>query len=104
MKSLILTLLITLFVATSHADGQAQAQQASSELSGYVTLGNRPAKGVTLTIGGYAVSTDGNGYYKFSFLQPGTVQVSVTPPSKQTRVFAVVVGAQPTRKDFPIDW
>ena len=98
MKALILTLLITFFVVTSQATAQ------SSELSGYVTSGNRPVKGVTLTIGGYAIVSDGNGYYKFSFLKPGTVEVRVTPPNKETRIFTVVVAGQPTRKDFPIDW
>ena len=95
MKSLILTLIIGLFVVATQAQ--------SSELSGYVTSNNQPVKGVSIAIGAYSLATDGNGYYKFGFLRPGNVQVRVTPPNKQTRVFTVLIGGQ-TKRNFPINW
>lgn len=98
MKPLVLTFIVGLFVIA------ANAQQRYSELTGHVTAANRPVRGVTLTIGGYSLATDGNGYYRFGFLKPGVVMVKVTPPNKQTRIFKVIVADQPTKRDIAIDW
>ena len=98
MKPLVLIFLVGLFAVASHA------QQKYSELSGHVTAGNLPARGVTLTIGGYGIATDGNGYYRFGFLKPGVVMVRVTPPNKQTRTIKVIITDQPTRRNIAIDW
>ena len=98
MKPLVLAFIIGLFVVA------ANAQQRYSELSGRVTIGNQPVRGVTLTIGGYGLVSDGNGYYRFGFLRPGVVTVRVTPPNKQTRMIKVMIAQQPTTKNIAIDW
>ena len=50
------------------------------------------------------VATDANGYYRMSSLAPGVKSVAVTPPSKLTRTFKVVVNNSPTQRDFRVDW
>jgi len=98
MKPLVLVFIVGLFVVA------ANAQQRYSELSGHVTIANQPVRGVTLTIGGYGLVSDGNGYYRFGFLRPGVVMVRVTPPNKQTRMIKVMIAEQPTTKNIAIDW
>jgi fumarate reductase subunit C len=83
----------------------AALAQSSSELSGYVRYGdNSPVRGAILSIGNLNVATDGNGYYKMSYLTPGVKSVRLTPPQKVTRPFRVVVNNSPTRQDFTVDW
>ena len=83
----------------------AALAQSSSELSGYVRYGdNSPVRGAVLTIGNFNVATDGNGYYKMSYLRPGQKMVSVTPPNKETHYFPVVVNNGPTQRDFTVNW
>ena len=77
----------------------------SSELSGHVYYSNKtPAQGVVLSIGNYSVTTDKDGYYRMTFLRPGSQEVLVTPPDKATRSFTVTVESELTLKDFWIDW
>lgn len=82
------------------------AAQQQSELSGHVYYkkNNSPAKGVIVTIGNYSVVTDRGGYYKLTFLKPGSQLVSVKFPGRSTRSFRVMIGSKPTSKDFVIDW
>lgn len=83
----------------------AAGAQSSSELSGYVRNKDKsPVKGVVVTIGSFGVATDSNGYYKLSYLKPGTKWVLISPPGKITRSFKVIVGSTPTQQDFVIDW
>lgn len=83
----------------------AALAQSSSELSGYVRYGdNSPVRGAILSLGNFNVATDGNGYYKMSYLTPGVKLVAVTPPKKVTRTFKVVVNNSPTQQDFKVDW
>ncbi len=83
----------------------AALAQSSSELSGYVRYGdNSPVNGAVLSIGNFNVATDGNGYYKISYLRPGVKVVAVSPPNKDTRTFRVVVNDSPTQQNFKVDW
>lgn len=83
----------------------AAAAQTSSELSGYVRNTDKsPVKGVVIAIGNFGVATDANGYYKLSYLRPGTKIVSVSPRGKVTRSFKVIVTSRPTQRDFVVDW
>lgn len=76
-----------------------------SELSGHVYYINKtPAEGVVLSIGNYSVTTNKDGYYRMTFLRPGSQEVLITPPNKATRSFTVTVESEPTFKDFWIDW
>jgi len=83
----------------------AVAAQTSSQLSGYVRNKDKlPVKGVVVTIGDFGVATDANGYYKLSYLKPGTKIVSISPPGKVTRSFKVTVTSRPTQRDFVVYW
>lgn len=83
----------------------AAAPQRDSQLSGYVRYNNRTAaKGVVLSVGSFSVTTDVNGYYRIGYLKPGAKMVSITPPGKPTKSFPVQVGANPTQRDFNVDW
>jgi hypothetical protein len=82
----------------------AMAQQ-TSELYGWVKDSNQsPAQGVVLTMGNYSVATDRNGYYKITFLKPGSRTISITPPGRATRSKPVKIDPKPTRFDVKIDW
>lgn len=79
--------------------------QAPSELYGYVRYSdNAAARGVAVSVNGVSVATDRNGFYKLGFLKPGPVVVSVSPQRKPTRSFRIMVRAQPTQRDFVVDW
>jgi hypothetical protein len=79
--------------------------QGGSELSGHVQYGNgAAAKGVVLSIGNFSVTSDGSGYYKIGYLNPGMKTVWVTPPGKQAKSFQVQVGASGTQRNFVVDW
>jgi hypothetical protein len=79
--------------------------QKASELNGKVTYRNRsPATGVVLTIGNYSVTTDKDGYYRMTFLPPGTRVILISPPKKRSRSVRVKIGAKPTKQDFVVDW
>jgi hypothetical protein len=79
--------------------------QEPTQLYGYVkNTDNSPARAVAVSIDGHSVATDSNGYYRLSFLKPGTIMVLITPRGKPSRSFKVVVKAQPTQRDFVIDW
>jgi hypothetical protein len=94
---LVMSISICLAVAT-----MAQSQ---TELYGYIKYGNNsPASSVGVSVNGYSVATDNNGYYKMGFLKPGVVVVSIAPQGKPTRSFRVAVGAASTQKDFVINW
>ncbi len=81
------------------------AAQRPTELFGYVkNSDNSPAKGVVVSLGNFNVTTDNNGYYKLTYVKPGTSVVSLTPPRKPSRSFRVPIGATSTQKDFKIDW
>ena len=99
MKAALLVTSISICLAV------ATMAQNQSQLYGYVKYGNNsPARAVAVSVNGYSVATDNNGYYKMGFLRPGVVIVSVTPRGKPTRSFKVMVGAAATQKDFVIDW
>jgi hypothetical protein len=94
---LVMSISICLAVAT-----MAQPQ---TELYGYIKYSNNsPASSVGVSVNGYSVATDKNGYYKMGFLKPGIVVVSIAPQGKPTRSFKVAVGAASTQKDFVINW
>lgn len=101
MKAIRSISLILILVAVAGA-----AAQRDTALSGYVRYknNNAAAKGVVLSVGSFSVTTDANGYYKIDYLKPGVKVVSITPPGRQTRSFTVQVGANPTQKDFFVDW
>lgn len=83
----------------------AAAAQRPTELFGYIKNGdNSPAKGVVVSVGNFSVTTDNNGYYKLTYVKPGTNVVSLTPPRKPSRSFRVPIGPTPTQKDFKVDW
>jgi hypothetical protein len=99
MKAALLATSISICLAV------ATMGQSQTELYGYVRYSNNsPASAVAVSINGYSVATDGNGYYKIGFLKPGTATVLVSPRGKPTRSFKVMIGAAPTQRDFVIDW
>ncbi len=99
MKTALLVTSISICLAV------ATMAQSQSQLYGYVKYSNNsPARAVGVSVNGYNVATDNNGYYKMGFLRPGVVIVSVTPRGKPTRSFKVTIGAAATQKDFVIDW
>ena len=94
----LLVILIYLFSFT-----RAMAQ-VPSELSGRIYWPDRsPARGVTVTIGGYSIITDDNGFYRFELSRPGEYVVSISPPRKVTRPFSVRVTGM-SQRDFTINW
>ena len=98
MKTALLVISISICLAV------ATMAQSQSQLYGYVRYSNNsPARSVAVSVNGYSVATDNNGYYKLAFLKPGVVIVSVTARGKPTRTFKVTVGAGATQKDFVID-
>ena len=101
MRTIRIISLLLILVAVA-----AAAVQPDSALSGYVRNkgNNSPVKGVVVSVGNFNVTTDANGFYRLGYLKPGTKIVLVTPPGRQTRSFTVQVGANPTQKDFFVDW
>src|SRR5262245_48890416 len=99
MKTVLsITVILILLAATT-------ASQRDSELSGFVRYqNNTAARGVVLSIGNFNVTTDVNGYYKMGYVKPGVKTVWVTPPGKQARSFQVQIDANPTRRDFTVNW
>jgi len=98
MKTILSITLVLVFLV-------AAAAQSNSELYGYVRYrDNSPAKGTVVSIGNFSVTTDANGYYKMTYLNPGLKIVSITPPGKPTRSFRVRIGSNPKQQDFIVDW
>jgi len=62
------------------------AQVETYELEGWVKYQNNdPARGVTMSIGNYAITTDQSGYYRFTLLwpvEPGEYVISISPPGR----------------------
>ena len=99
MKAVLLATSISICLAV------AAMAQSQTELYGYVKYSNNsPAGAVAVSINGYSVATDDNGYYKIAFLKPGPATVLVSPRGKPTHSFKVMIGTTPTQKDFVIDW
>lgn len=98
MKAALLAILIMACIAVTMA-------QQQSELSGFVKYNNKTAaRGVIVTIGTYSVVTNKDGYYRMTFVKPGSRVVSITPPYKATKYYKVRIEMSPTRKDFEINW
>lgn len=99
MKAALLATSISIWLAV------ATMAQSQTGLYGYIKYSNNaPASAVAVSINGYSVATDNNGYYKMAFLKPGVAMVSVTPRGKPTHSFRVAIGTAPTQRDFVIDW
>jgi Carboxypeptidase regulatory-like domain len=97
-KFVLLAILICLFSFT-----RAMAQ-VPSELSGRIYWQDgSPARGVTVTIGGYSTITNSDGFYRFELPRPEEYVVSISPPGKVTRPFRVRVTGT-SQKDFTINW
>ena len=99
MKAVLLATSISICLAV------ATMAQSETELYGYIKYSdNSPARAVAVSVNGYSVATDDNGYYKIAFLKPGVATVLVSPRGKPTHSFKVMVGASSTQRDFVIDW
>jgi hypothetical protein len=117
MKSIVLAILICFsFVAVGAQESTqllgyvkqefvAVDAQESTQLFGYVKRENNiPVQGATISIGGYSVSTNKDGYYKFDFLKPGPQVISISVQGKPTRYIRMKITNTPTQKDFFVDW
>ena len=94
----LLVIVISLFSFT-----RAMAQMPSG-LSGQIYWQDgSPARGVTVTIGGYSTITSDNGFYRFELSRPGEYVVSISPPGKVTRPFRIKVTGM-SQQDFTINW
>lgn len=71
------------------------AQVETYELEGWVKYQNNdPARGVTMSIGNYAIATDQNGYYRFTLLwpvEPGEYVISISPPGRPIRRVKLII-------------
>jgi hypothetical protein len=89
-------MLVCLVVATA---------QRPTQLFGYIRNSDTsPARGVVVSVGNFSVATDDHGKYSLQNVKPGANVVSLTPSGKATRSFRISIGAEPTEKNFTIDW
>lgn len=79
--------------------------QQPTELRGQVKYkNNTPAARVVISISGFNVVTDANGYYKIGFLRPGLQTVRITPPGKSSRFHRVKIQPTATEYNVKINW